>query len=448
MTNFLIRRSNVSACCFPLLIVSIAVTSASARTWTDSTGAFQVEAELVGVENGVVTLRKEDGKVIAVPLDRLSATDRKFLAQRRPALNGNDPPEDKPPRPLPMGGDAGGAAPNVALTRKVKVSFAQTPLHEVLRFLAAESGGPILIDHRELDASGVAGDQPVTLEDNGTLHDVLTRVLKPLELVHTIHHDVIYITTPVGAESYQSTVVYRLKRRVNFDELIEGITSTVQPESWADVGGPGSIEPLALGGLLVAQTWAGHQEIQKSFGDMIEPLPTPEVVGTTKLAKALATRHRASFIETPLTDVADFFADLTGTRVRIDEAALADIGIRPDVAVSLHDAELPVASALSLVLEPYDMVWMRDKADIVITTPEAMEENMTVVRYSLQGMTARPDAADAIQAITSTIAPASWDQVGGPGSIKAVAPGQVAIRQSDEVHRQIEALLATLQAKR
>ena len=47
----------------------------SARKWTDRTGKFSTEADLVHVKDGKAILKKSDGKVIAVPLDRLSAAD-------------------------------------------------------------------------------------------------------------------------------------------------------------------------------------------------------------------------------------------------------------------------------------------------------------------------------------------------------------------------------------
>lgn len=50
------------------------------RTWNDSTGAFSVEAQLAGVANGKVMLKKADGKIAAVPLERLSKEDRDFIA--------------------------------------------------------------------------------------------------------------------------------------------------------------------------------------------------------------------------------------------------------------------------------------------------------------------------------------------------------------------------------
>lgn len=46
------------------------------RTWTDATGKFKIEAELVRVADGKVELKKTDGTTISVPLDKLSAADQ------------------------------------------------------------------------------------------------------------------------------------------------------------------------------------------------------------------------------------------------------------------------------------------------------------------------------------------------------------------------------------
>jgi hypothetical protein len=52
------------------------------RTWNDATGAFSVEAQFAGVEDGKVKLKKRDGKIVSVPLDRLSQEDRDFVASQ------------------------------------------------------------------------------------------------------------------------------------------------------------------------------------------------------------------------------------------------------------------------------------------------------------------------------------------------------------------------------
>ncbi len=61
-----------------ILVLAVCTPSAFARKWTDSTGKYTVEAELVDIKDGKVRLRKEDGSVIAVPLDWLSEADRAF----------------------------------------------------------------------------------------------------------------------------------------------------------------------------------------------------------------------------------------------------------------------------------------------------------------------------------------------------------------------------------
>lgn len=54
-------------------------TPASAmRTWTENDGKHKVEAELVAVQDGTVTLRKADGKEVKVALKRLSEADQEF----------------------------------------------------------------------------------------------------------------------------------------------------------------------------------------------------------------------------------------------------------------------------------------------------------------------------------------------------------------------------------
>jgi hypothetical protein len=59
------------------------VAATALRTWSDATGAFQVEAELVKVADGKVELKKRDGQTLTVPIDRLSQGDQAFLAKRK-----------------------------------------------------------------------------------------------------------------------------------------------------------------------------------------------------------------------------------------------------------------------------------------------------------------------------------------------------------------------------
>ncbi len=51
----------------------------SRRTWTDATGKHRIEAEFLGLADGVVRLKKSDGAVVDVPLEKLSEADRAII---------------------------------------------------------------------------------------------------------------------------------------------------------------------------------------------------------------------------------------------------------------------------------------------------------------------------------------------------------------------------------
>lgn len=66
-----------------LLSISALASEAEERTWTDSTGKFQVEAELADVQDGAVVLRRSDGRTVRVPLNRLSEKDQQYVAEHQ-----------------------------------------------------------------------------------------------------------------------------------------------------------------------------------------------------------------------------------------------------------------------------------------------------------------------------------------------------------------------------
>jgi outer membrane protein assembly factor BamB len=57
------------------------------RTWTDATGKHKTRAAFVALEGDEITLQREDGKIVKLPLDRLSKADQAFARRtaRAPA---------------------------------------------------------------------------------------------------------------------------------------------------------------------------------------------------------------------------------------------------------------------------------------------------------------------------------------------------------------------------
>jgi len=85
-----------------VVLLLVCAGEAVARTWTDSTGEHKIEAEFVRVDQSQVYLKKTDGTVIAVPLQKMSPEDRKYVASLRPTDDsGTKQPEDADDGPSP-----------------------------------------------------------------------------------------------------------------------------------------------------------------------------------------------------------------------------------------------------------------------------------------------------------------------------------------------------------
>ncbi len=238
----------------------------TARQWTDGTGVFTVEAELVEVSGDSVRLRKPDGQVVTVPLDRLSAADRDYL--RSAGARGQA--AAKPA--LPTREDA----IQQKLQQATKFGFIGTPLNQVLEFLSDQHDVNIQIDRHALDESGIAADSPVTAPSRqGELAANLTAVLDPMDLAWIVKYDVLLVTTKDAAAQDVQTRVYKLLRPLKFDDLIRDLTRNIEPESWDDVGGPASIMAWPPSALVISQTQANHRQIEKHYGDLLTTVRSP-----------------------------------------------------------------------------------------------------------------------------------------------------------------------------
>lgn len=63
---------------------------ASARMWKSADGGYQVEAEFVNVDGDKVVLKRADGRIITVPLNRLSTEDQEFIKSQPTPPSGSD----------------------------------------------------------------------------------------------------------------------------------------------------------------------------------------------------------------------------------------------------------------------------------------------------------------------------------------------------------------------
>jgi len=170
-----------------------------------------------------------------------------------------------------------------ALQQIGSVDFVENPLQQVVETMQQQFGVQIVLARRKLEEASVSPDTPITRTlSRLPLESLLRRILDDIELSFTIRDDVILISTPEDIESQLITRVYPVLDLAtdhdstptnrspgsdaifgDYDSLIEVITSTLKPDSWDDVGGPGGVDLLPnAAALVVSQTRDVHQQIE------------------------------------------------------------------------------------------------------------------------------------------------------------------------------------------
>lgn len=87
------------------------------------------------------------------------------------------------------------------------------------------------------------------------------------------------------------------------------------------------------------------------------------------------------FIETPLTDLRAYLESVTGVQFHLDTRALDDVGVGTDSPLTVTLKEVPLETALDVVLAQLDLTWTVRGNLLVITTPEAAQNpSMMITR--------------------------------------------------------------------
>jgi len=206
------------------------------------------------------------------------------------------------------------------LDQKRDMVFHDATLSDVAGHLTT-IGIPTAIDERALDDVGLGTDTPVNFHQYAIrTRDGLNLLTHGLDLTWGLYHGRLVITTPEGAEDELITKVYDVRNLVdlvpapywsggmgggrtitvyqyNFDSLIELITSTIEPDSWDEVGGAGAIRVCytrRMRTLVVAQTYQAHQQIQALLSELAEHGGTKPLT-SARVVVPLATPNGSAF---------------------------------------------------------------------------------------------------------------------------------------------------------
>jgi len=381
---------------------------------------------------------------------------------------------------------------HAALAEKIDCHFQETPLQDVADFLATKGKINILIDRRALEDVGIGADTGVTFQVRGiSMGSALSLLLREWDLTYVVRHEVLLITTPEEAEDKLETRIFPVadlavpwdedERWLNpapwwagdYESLIELITATVRPAMWEEVGGPGAID-VWHGCLVVAQTREVFEEVEVLLaglrklkskrqrnpqGVISEPIKLDEI-NTPALAELRAALQAdvgmLAFNKMAMRDVMQQISRKHNVPIVIDHRALEDIGVRADAQLSATLGGESLAEALRRLLRPFDLTWVVRHEVVLITTPEEAEGELVNYIYPVADLVLpedhemvdiawETDFDSVIDALTSTVRPTTWGDVGGPGFVDAYHPAlALVVSQSEEVHVEIAALLAQI----
>ncbi|OYV84852.1 MAG: hypothetical protein B7Z73_14665, partial [Planctomycetia bacterium 21-64-5] len=191
------------------------------------------------------------------------------------------------------------------------------------------------------------------------------------------------------------------------------------------------------------------------------PLPTE---GEAKILAAFGQTTTVDFAEKPLSGVVDALKQKHKIEIQFDETALADAGAGSDTPITVRLGDITLRSLLRLMLGQLDLTYVVRDGYLLITSKTEAENMLRIRVYPVRDLVTldgefRPpqppdqhgheDYAGLIELITSTVAPHTWDEVGGPGSIKEYRNSHsITIAQTEEVNEEIVELLSALRRVR
>jgi hypothetical protein len=152
-----------------------------------------------------------------------------------------------------------------ALQSSATFEFFDTSLRDALDALSQMHQIQFAVDQAGLDEIGVTADATVNAQfENISLNSGLTLMLRPLGLTYIVRDEVLTITTPEVAQSVVTLQLYPYDDRwpMTIEQLSEAVTKGIEPESWAETGGPGYLATYS-GGLMVTNSYQVHAKIRE-----------------------------------------------------------------------------------------------------------------------------------------------------------------------------------------
>jgi hypothetical protein len=380
-----------------------------------------------------------------------------------------------------------------ALTKNVDFDYVDTPIEKFAKSIAEKYHVPVNLDLKALNDLGITGETTLTKVVKGVpLQSALRLTLRDLGLSYMIYDDAIRITSPDVVDYlhfitwfFEVTDLVRAndstQNAMDIDALIELITSTQRPTDWDCVGGCGIIEPLAVGDarfLVVVQTQDGQQDVldllaalrsvrhdvgRSPQGPAGLAAPALEAIDqplsarrSEKIRQSLEKRVALKFDDAPLSVIVDRLQRAANFPVVLDRTALSDMFVTGDTTFSVDATNMRLKDVIESLFEERKLRAIA-RFDVLMITSDDVADNLCETRvYDVSDIpafrrgdgTTMPDYEQLTLAISKSIEKETWDDVGGPGSVRAYDAGAVQALVVNQTWRVQEKILILMESVR
>ena len=144
------------------------------------------------------------------------------------------------------------------------------------------------------------------------------------------------------------------------------------------------------------------------------------------------------FPNVPLLEVVELFSNLSALPITLDTDALNQLGVdvRDPIAVKVTDTT--VGKALEVALASRGLVYVVEKSQLHVTTPDEKRTSLYKVKYTVFDLTGSDSNAERqlAESVQKLVDPDSWNKAGGRGNIESVG-GALDVFQTGIVHHQV-----------
>lgn len=348
-----------------------------------------------------------------------------------------------------------------ALDEQTEVDAIDQPLIEVIRQLRIKTGQNFAIDLPAIEEEGITTSTAVNIKLSGvTLRSALKILLGEFNLTWVVEDEVIKITSMTRAMGTLDVRAYRVGALLMPDEdkeqqlerLIELVQTTIEPNSWQEVGGLGSIKSFPGGdSIFIRQHQSVHHRLELLLRSM-ERLMAPSTSSKIQSQSNRATSDQQSaksnvVIEHVLTDKLPLGGPMASERLvttidpgdgrvlRVENGRRASqvvtrqprVQVAEGLYVELPSQKIPVRSGIPMLMRVYK------------PSPELVRV------FSKEGSSRIDDLHGLLAHIKATINPDSWTLPDAKTDV--VFDNQILIFHTLGTHERIARLLKRMEAE-